>query len=108
MNSFSLAAFLAATVTAAGSGNGDGASNCMDIVLIDDTNGTLNLCYYYKSAEFHGDLNYVTKVAMDTYVEYGFCMGGNVINAAISDNDIAAYDCLKSAGTIDTSSSTQT
>ena len=77
MNSFSqatLVALLAATVSAAGSDNGDGASNCMDIVLVDNTDGTLSMCYWYENAQFHGDINYVSKVEMVYALNMGFCM----------------------------------
>ena len=73
-------ACLAAAVSALGLDNGNGSENCKLETLIDDADGTLTLCHYYAESgtapvrEFHGDLNYVSKLAMDVNVEYGFCM----------------------------------
>ena len=64
-----ICAVITACAAAAGTGDGNGGANCTDITLIDDADGTLNLCYYYKEGddeigEFHGDLNYVSKSPM--------------------------------------------
>ena len=73
-------ACLAAAASALGDNSGNGAANCTSLDLIDDAAGTLNLCYYYAEAgtipEFHGDLKWVSKTAMDVVVNYGFCMSG--------------------------------
>ena len=102
-------ACLAAAVSALGSNDGNGSANCKLETLIDDNDGTLTLCHYYADSgtaaspvpEFHGDLNWVSKVAMDVDVTYGFCMKGLVENAAGSAVDRDAYDCLESETTID-------